>query len=214
MDESKNNRETGKNEPEGLEITEEDILYILDADDWSKGIIREGNRVGLKTPGGEVILPPRFEDLHIRYTRLWKGVRVVVKQNGKWGMMVADGTGTWILPPRFDYVGQPDILVPLSKKGKWGVFNMIKNRYLIPLQCDSLSVAYGYMFTNGIGQYERKGKKGVITEKGAFTKALFEEIRGIPGGPVEVKYKSKWGYINQKNRFTPARHKAHYYYED
>lgn len=194
-------------------VSDQDVLDVLGAYDWSDYKITEGNKIGLKTKEGEIILPPQMEDIRqLMDKEPGKGDKVVAKLNGKWGIILADSKGTWIIEPVYDYIGYPNNLTSVQKDGKWGVLDISKRDYLIPPECDKVWDDMGFMFTNGIGLYEKGGKTGVITESGAFTGAIFEEVEGEPDGPVKVKYEGKWGYINENNEFTTDEDKAYYHY--
>jgi len=179
-----------------------EYFRLWDAFDWSPEVIEENGSYGIRLAVGEVILPPLFEDLGV-YVNVKKGDRVAVKQNGKWGVVVADGTGKhWIVEPRFDWIGFPNPLTPVKKGDKWGVYDLTKNRYLVPPECDSMETAGGYLFTNGTAICEKDGKYGLITDAGLFTGTVFDDIDNPPEEPVKVKYKGVWGWLNEKGRFT------------
>jgi hypothetical protein len=206
--------EANRIDDDGSVITDQDVLDVLNSFARETKIINEGDKIGLKTYKGEVILPPQVEDLYkLTQAELEKGDRVVAKLNGKWGVILADGIGTWLIKPEFDYIGFPNELTHVCKGGKWGVLDIAKNEYLIPPECETVHADRGFMFTNGIGFYEKDGKTGVVTEYGAFTGPVFEDVDGEPDGWVKVKYNGQWGFVNQDNQFTPDVDKADYRYE-
>ena len=178
-------------------------MELFNSFDWSAQIFEENGKYGLKSAVGEVLLPAAFEDFMIMSGDvLRKGSRVVTQQNRKWGVIIADGTGSWMIMPEYDYIGYPNHLTPVCKDNKWGVLNIATGDYLIPLDCDMVHADRGLMFVNGIGSYEKDGKTGIIREDGAFTQAIFEDTDFDLEGPVKVMLNSDWGYINEQGNFT------------
>jgi hypothetical protein len=96
-----------------------EYLDLMNSFDWGAELIYEGTSVGLKTSLGEVILPPLFEDFRMMTMQeLKKGDRDVTQLGGKWGVIIADGTGTWLIKPEFDYIGYPNQVTHVCKDGK------------------------------------------------------------------------------------------------
>jgi len=178
-------------------------MELFNSFDWSAQIFEENGKYGLKSAVGEVLLPARFEDFMIMTGDvLRKGNRIVTQQNGQWGVMIADGTGSWLIEPQYDYIGYPQYLTPVCKDGKWGVLDISTGQYLIPPECDRLEHSRGLLFVNGLSWYEKAGKIGIIRLDGVFTEALFEDTEFEPEGPVKVKFNGEWGFINEKGNFT------------
>lgn len=196
-----------------LNITDRDIEIALDSIKRETKIIVDGEKMGLKTFQDEIILPPLFDNVCLlSHHELKKGDKVVARMKGKYGVVLADGTGTWIVKPEFDYIGYPNNLTHVCKDGKWGVLDISKGEYLISPECDKIWADHGFMFTNGIGVYEKDGKMGVVTDYGAFTEPVFEDIDGEPEDWVKVRYQGQWGFINENNEFTTVEDEADYRY--
>lgn len=191
-----------------------EYLEFLNQFDWGGELFMDGELCGLKNALGEVMLAPAFEDMKLMTQRdIKKGDRIVAQQNGKWGVVLADGVGTWLVGPEYDTVGYPNDLTYVCKDCKWGVLNLTTLSFLIPVECDKIYADSGFMFTNGIGYYEKDGKTGVISASGEFTGAIFDEVDGDPDGFVKVKYNGEWGFINEENEFTTDEEEAYYYSE-
>lgn len=195
-----------------------EYLYFLNSWDWETDVIRKGGKCGLRTALGEIILPPLFENLKLLSSRrgkageLKKGDRVVAMKDGKWGVVEADGNGTWLIEPEYDYIGYPNNITFFLKDGKWSIMN-ISTRECLVKDCDEVPAWNGLMFMNRVGTYKKKGKWGVIMDWGAMTKPLFDDVSGdTDDGPVEVKYNGKNGFINEKNEFTEDEDEAYYLY--
>ncbi len=188
---------------------------LWNAFDWKPELILEGGKCGLKSLLGELILPVNFEDVKLlSATIVEKGDRIVAQQNGKWGVVLADGDGTWLVKPEFDYIGYPNNITHVQKDGKWGVIDISKNEFLIQPECEYVNDDNGFMFINGISIYEKDGKTGVITSYGAFTEPIFEEVEFDPEGPVKVMYDGKRGFITEDSRFMEDEDEAGYCFED
>ena len=102
-------------------------MELLNSFDWSHELYSEGDLYGLKTALGQVLLPPLFENFRMMTIQeLKNGDRVVTQQGGKWGVIIVDGTGTWLIKPEYDYIGYPNDVTHVCKDGKWGVLDIPK----------------------------------------------------------------------------------------
>ena len=190
---------------------EMDYLDFVNSIDWSAEIFTVDEKIGLKTALGEVILPPIFEDIYIlTFIDYNKGAYVTVGINGKYGVVIADGIGTWVIEPKFDYIGIPTSLTNVFINNKWGVIKIPSGEYLIPPECDAVSRSNGFLFINGLAIYEKDGKTGVISSCGHFTKPEFEDIEWWDDGSVKVKYNGEWGFIDENDQFTTDEDEAYY----
>jgi hypothetical protein len=188
----------------------DEYLNFVNAIDWSSEIFTEGDLCGLKNALGDIILKPKYEDIKVFLQfETTKGNWVAAKQNEKWGIAVVDGEGSWLIEPQFDYIGLPNKFMPVYKDEKWGVLNLETKDYLIPIECDSISIDYGFMFINGLAVYTKNNKHGVINYHGEFTDAIFDDIDWFEGS-VKVSLNGEWGFINANNQFTLDEDEAHY----
>lgn len=182
---------------------DDDYLDIMNAYDWSTEIFGSGKNWGLKNALGKVILEPSYEDFQmLSHSELKAGDWVVAQKNEKWGVLKIDGPGTWKVEPEYDYIGYPNNLTAVCRNNKWGILDISKNEFLIPLECESIYVENGFMFVNGVGFYEIKGKTGVITNDGRYSASLFEAIDCEPHELIKVKLNGQWGYLDENMNFT------------
>ncbi len=196
------------------EQLEMEYIDFLNSIDWESEIFMVGDHCGLKNALGEVILAPKYDDMAILSgIETSKNDYVSVNQNGKWGVAIADGEGTWIIQPEFDYIGIPNNLTHVYKDGKWGVLNLEEGNFLIPVECDSISHEYGFLFVNGLAIYTKNKKIGVINDRGEFTDAIFDEVDWAEGA-VKVLFNGEWGFIDANNQFTLDEDEAHYSADD
>jgi hypothetical protein len=189
-------------------------LDFVNSINWDCETFEEGDFVGLKNALGEVILKPKYEDINVFLGfETNRDDHVAVKHNGKWGVAIADGIGTWLIEPEFDHIGYPNQLIPVYKNGKLGVLDIKLKEYLIPIECDSISYDYGFMFINGLAVYRKNDKQGVINDRGEFTDAIFDEVDWAEGS-VKVLFNGEWGFIDEKNQFTLDEDEAYYSADD
>ena len=199
---------------------EDELLQMMNSLDWDTEIICEENKYELMNWRGEILLPPVFDDFRLltglagKYREMYRGARVTAMKDGKWGVLVADGTGTWIVDPVYDCIGYPKDLTYVCIEGKWGVLNLPGGKYLIEPVCDTVMDYEGSVFCNGIGFYRKDGKYGVIGSWGGFTGPVFDDYEDAPEGAVKVLYKGDWGYVNEEGGFTTEREEAYYYFND
>lgn len=197
-----------------------EFLEMMNSLDWDTEIIRDGEKCGLRNWKGEILLPPVFDDFGLfkgtagKYREMYKGERITAKKDDKWGVVAADGTGTWIVDPVYDWIGYPNDLTHVCINGKWGVLNITGGKYLIEPVCDTVVDFRGSMFCNGIGFYRKDGKYGVIESQGNFTEPIFDDYEGAPEGAVKVMYNGEWGYVNEEGNFTTEIEEAYYYFND
>ncbi len=193
----------------------EEWMELYDAYNWSPELIKAGDKCGLKSLLGEVILPAEYDNVKlIDSTIVEKGDRIVAVQNSKWGVVIADGKGTWIVEPEFDFIGYPNDITSVQKGDKWGVLNISTGRFIVPLECDKVFDNNGFMFLNGIGYYMKDGKLGIITDEGDRTDALFDAVDPSPVGWVKVKYNNQWGFIDENDQFTDKPEDACYCFDE
>ncbi len=190
---------------------ESDYLDMLNSFDWETKTFEKDGKYGLINPLGEILVQPFFEDFMMgSRDELKNGDRVVAMLNGKWGVLVCDRKGSWLIEPEYDFIGYPNTITQVNKNGKWGIIDLSKKAFIIPLECDEVSNDQGFMFVNGIGTFDINGKTGVIRDDGTFTEAIFEEVDGFPDELVKVKLNGKWGYINEQNQFTEDEDEAYF----
>ena len=193
---------------------DDEYMEFLNRFEWGGELYMDGELCGLKNALGEVLLAPVFEDMKLLSQHdIEKGDRIVAQQNSKWGVVLADGVGTWLVQPEYDTIGYPNSLTYVCKNGKWGVLNLATFEFLIPLECDKIYADNGFMFINGVGVYEKDDRKGIVSSSGEFTGAIFDDVDCEPDEHVKVLLNGEWGYINEGNEFTSDLEEAYYFSE-
>lgn len=164
-------------------------------------LFQENGLIGLKKRSGKILLPALFEEVFTP-SYATEGDLVPAMQQGLWGIVRADGQGTWVVQPEFDYVGYVDKLAPVRKNGMWGVLNVETMSYLIPLECDIIYVPWGHMFNNNAAVYSKDGKLGVIRPDGRFTPPIFEDVEAEYQDMLRVRFEGVWGFLDENSQFT------------
>ena len=194
---------------------DEEWVELYDAFDWTPELVKEGDKYGLKNLLGEVILPAEYDNLKLVASAIVeKGDRIVAIKDGRWGVVIADGEGTWLVEPEFDYIGYPNDVTNVQIGDHWGVLDITTGKYLVPPDCERIFENNGFIFRNGIGYYQKEGKMGVITEDGGVTEAIFDAVAPTPAGWVQVLHNGIWGYIDENDQFTEKDEDAAYSFDE
>ncbi len=79
---------------------------FVDSRDWFTIVIEKDGKEGVMDLDGTVLVPPIFDKVAYTYSRLYTkaDMPVVVVNNGKFGIVRADGTGEMLLPCEHDYI--------------------------------------------------------------------------------------------------------------
>ena len=80
--------------------------------DWFTIIIEKDGKEGVMDLDGTVLVPPIFDKVVYTYSRIRRKADkpVVVVNNGKFGIVRADGTGELVLPCEHDFIRLTDLL--------------------------------------------------------------------------------------------------------
>lgn len=180
-----------------------ELLNLMNSYDWSCEVFEENGKYGLKSCIGKVLLPAKFDNFKaLANVHVNEGQKMVAMQDGKYGILLADGVGEWIVAPEFDEIGYPNIITSVYKDGKWGVINTSSGEFIIPAELDLLYGGNDFIFNNGMAYFEKDGKVGVMNENGEFTQAIFDEAEPNEHGVITVTLNGKEGFIDEKGQFT------------
>lgn len=183
--------------------------------DWTAEVFAENGKYGLKNWDNTVLLPAAFDDFRFfSSAELKYGDRLIAMLDEKEGVVSADGNAwKWVLQPEYDFVTYPQNILAVLKDKKWGVYSMSKAAFLIPIECEKVSLYEGFLFCNCIGYYKKDGLYGVISQFGNFTAPIFNRITDDIDGAVKVQLGEHWGYIKEDNTFTQDEEEAAYFFE-
>lgn len=197
---------------------------------------------GLVNINGEVIIQPKYENIHfINDSELY-----VVKNGKKYGFI--NKSGKEVIPLIYDKVGFNinENLIPVLKDGKWGFINR-ENETKIPFEYDDASAFlnglafvkkgenYGCIntknkvkvkfnlkktkypfFTNNLALFEENGKYGFINKKGKIKiPAIYDKAFPFVNELAYVEVEGKVGYINEKGKeIIPIKYKQLWFESD
>jgi hypothetical protein len=189
-------------------------LNILNNYDWSTSVFQEGDKYGLKMWDDTILLPAEFDNFKtLNSGELNFGYRVVANINNKEGVVLPEKNGwSWLLNPEFDYITYPNDIVAVKKGEKWGIYCFSKTKYLIPFECEMITLHGGFLFMNGIGEFKKDGLWGIINDSGEYTEAIYSEVEEDIEGPVKVKLGEKWGYVKEDLTFSENEDDAYFWY--
>jgi hypothetical protein len=188
-------------------------LDFLNAYDWSTELVEQNGKYGLVNCIGEQLLMPNFENFQMMSSHDMKiGDRVVAQLNDKWGIVTLDGrAGVWVVEPAYDYIGFPNSITSFQKDNKWGVMNISTKEWILPLVCDKIYGANGFMFVNGIGVYEIGEKSGLILENGECTEAIYDEVDLVAEEFSKARIGDTWGFIAKDGQLVQDPDEAYFY---
>jgi len=85
---------------------------FVDSHDWFTIVIEKDGKEGVMDLDGTVLVPPIFDKVAYTYSRIHVNANkpVVVVNNGKFGIVRADGTGEMLLPCEHDFIQLTDLL--------------------------------------------------------------------------------------------------------
>ena len=188
---------------------------------WYPELVFEGDKCGIVSLLGEVILPVEFEDIKFIDFLIEKQSVVSTKKNGKWGL-VKTFTGESLTGFIYDYMPPIDEnIIPVMKNGKWGYiresgelltpieYDMIFNmRYFPPIYLNSQSADLEITLFGGISLFEKDGRYGV-TDGLNISKPVFDAIYPPNDSPfIEGTRDGIPGYIDENGEFTTDEERA------
>lgn len=188
---------------------EMDLLNLMNSYRWYPEIVNDGDKCGIASVLGKVILPTEFEDVKFFNFAVEEQSVITAKKEGKWGL-VKTYSGESVTGFIYDYM--PPVsgnITPVMKDEKWGY---IKNNgeSFTPLDLETVFIENGATFMNGISVFKKDGRYGV-TDGYDISKPVFDEIdmveldSSITGTRDGVK-----GYINEEGEFTTNEDEAYW----
>ena len=132
---------------------------FVDSHDWFTIVIEKDGKEGVMDLDGTVLVPPIFDKVAYTYSRIHVNANkpVVVVNNGKFGIVRADGTGEMVLPCEHDFIRLTDLLhfFLVIDNGKIMFVNNLGEQ-LTPQTIDKV-----YDTNDGIIPVETGGKQGL-----------------------------------------------------
>ena len=167
-----------------------------------------GNKVGLYHYAGKQIFPLQFEGIIIN-NKLWYANRLIIKKNGKYGVVLFSDPTKVLLDFKYDnidYGADSIYLVTIGEKR--GLFDH-NFKMLLPAEFDDY-----FFYKNIKGEYlvTKNGKKGIYKADGTFYNKeedivkkynFFENVSyfNVNDSLFWVKFEdNKWGLINPSGK--------------
>lgn len=176
---------------------------FVDSHDWFTIVIEKDGKEGVMDLDGTVLVPPIFDKVVYTYSRiLMKADKpAVVINNGKFGLVRADGTGEMVLPCEHDSIRIADVpnYFFVTDNGKTMIVSNL-GKQLSPQILDKF-----YGTTNGIIQVEAKCKLGLFDiSSGLFVEPAYDDIEIEFDQPVIAYRDGVPGYLSAEDgHFLP-----------
>lgn len=171
----------------------------------------QGRYIGLKNSKNEILVPAIYEDFQLLSHMEYKvGDLISAKEHGKFGLLKIGSEKKWIIKPRYDHIGVIENgFLSVNLADKWGIYDLEKDQFIVPLDCEQVESVHGFLFINGIGIFSKKGKYGIIDIEGNCSKAVFDDVDIKIGSLVTVKFKGEWGFLDKETKFTQDEEQAY-----
>ena len=176
---------------------------FVESRDWFTIVIEKDGKEGVRDLDGTVLVPPIFDKVAYTYSRIHMNASkpVVVINNGKFGLVRADGTGEMVLPCEHDSIRLTDLLQYffVTDNGKTMLVSN-SGKQLTPQMLDKF-----YGTTNGIIPVAAKGKLGLFdTSSGLFVEPAYDDIEIEFDQPVIAYKDGVPGYLSAEDgHFLP-----------
>lgn len=123
-------------------------------------LISKNGKKGVLSLEGKMLLAPKYDKIDLRMRKYWKAT-----QNGKQSLYTA--TEGFILPFEFNEVWDMDgSYFNVVKAGKWGVYNRITKKLVVPCIYEDMDYCYGCAEKGDYVFAKKDGKWGIINFQG------------------------------------------------
>lgn len=177
-------------DPESLMVEETHFLY--DEDVFTNSINGKKGLFNKRTK--DTILPARYADVKYEGSPVYY---VTVKENGKWGVMLAK-TQNWLLPPAFDsifrhseYFGDTSELYVVWKGNVSGLYK--KDSMILPVRYKDIQLP-NWHYTRVIFVKDEKGERLFDFSGKQVTTGSYLQLESA-FSVVKAKRNGKWGLI-------------------
>lgn len=161
-------------------------------DDGLAAVEVESGKWGYIDANNRFIVPPVYDDAYYFYADGWG----TVKKDNKQGFV---NHNNHLVLLDYDVVSAPsEGLVEVAKNGKYGFFDLSKEREVIPLKYEAAKY-----FHDGLAGVQINGKWGFIDKSGVMViPALYDEVCDFEDGLAFVNSNGKWGLIDKDNNIV------------
>ena len=176
---------------------------FVESRDWFTIVIEKDGKEGVMDLDGTVLVPPIFDKVAYTYSRIHMNASkpVVVINNGKFGLVRADGTGEMLLPCEHDSIRLNDLrqFFLVTDNGK----TMLVSNLGKQLTTQTLDKVYGT--SNGIIAVQTDNKLGLFDiSSGLFVEPAYDDIEAEFEQPVIAYKDGVAGYLSAEDgHFLP-----------
>ena len=86
-------------------------------ENFSEVFVSENNKMGVKSPNGEIIVPACYDEIRYTYCQTISKQPYIAVREGKMGLVSPNGKGTEIAPFVYDNIDiLPDLISEIQKK--------------------------------------------------------------------------------------------------
>lgn len=161
---------------------------FIESRDWFTIVIEKDGKEGVMDLDGTVLVPPIFDKVAYTYSRIHVNANkpVVVVNNGKFGIVRADGTGELVLPCEHDFIRLTDLLhfFLVIDNGK-AMFVSLLGKQLTPQTVDAVRDELNEVFVLASGD-----KLGLYDfNNDLFTQPSYDNIDLGDGDEPVIAYK-------------------------
>lgn len=163
--------------------------------DWFTTVFKENGKEGVKDLDGSILVPAMFDTVCYTYDRKLfdASTPIVVLQDGKFGIVKADGTGEMLVPCEneriYDFYG----MYIIANNGKSGLFWC--GEMVVPQIVDQF-----YQPWNGVVCFEANGKHGLYDQNmDVYVAPVYDAMEMDKDENIEVVFKGKKGYLDAED---------------
>ena len=181
---------------------------------------KDGDKVGIKSPTGKVILPAKYDEIPELYDLFYRGwgrcMFNTVVVGGKYGIARYacnrnDFQGDINLEPEYDsiyrYFGYKRMaFFVVEQGGKKGLYNPWSKKFIIPIEQDEI---YEVMDWDSCIVFQRDGKYGLLQDR-LMTDNIFDDVDIRSEDYAKVPHNGDWYYLNCKGELTTEEDEAYF----
>lgn len=201
VEELRNNENCTTTENAQFDFAVRNINTILNSYNLFDEVFEENDKHGVRNLAGEIIVPAIYDDIPETYR--YDGKQRVIPQpvidNKLYGLAAADGSGNLIAPCVYNrlWISETFHTFYVITAGHMGLISATGVTIIPPIM-DKI-----YEESNGIRQFCRDGKWGLLAYGWLYVAPLFDEmIDDDPDECISVRLGNVWGWLDKDGRFT------------
>ena len=169
--------------------------------DWFTTVFKENGKEGVKDLDGSILVPAMFDTVCYTYDRKFFDASkpVVVLQDGKFGIVKADGTGEMLVPCEHEHIHDFYGMYIIKDNGKAGLFSC--GEMVVPQIIDKI-----YEPCADLIVFEADGKTGLYdTASEIYVEPVYDSMELAPEETIKVMLRGKEGFLDAEDgHFVPV----------